>query len=71
MKIKLLATSVVAACVSTMASAQAFCNANGICTGVKGNAPAVVPEISAVSGAAAIAMVLAVVALTWERNRRA
>ena len=31
----------------------------------------VVPEISAMEGAAAIAAVLAIVALVWERRRRA
>lgn len=32
--------------------------------------PVAVPEISAMEGAAAVAVVLAVVALVWERRRR-
>lgn len=63
MKIKTLALSVVATVSSTAAMAST-CASSGI------NCPAV-PEISALEGTAAIAMVLAVVAIAWERTRRA
>ncbi|MCV6586982.1 MAG: hypothetical protein OIF47_15745 [Marinibacterium sp.] len=62
MKLKVLGLAAVASLASTGAWANAAgCSVLGTCK---------VPEISAVDGAAAIAAVLAVVALVWERSRR-
>lgn len=64
----------VAATLTSMIASVA--NAAGGCTGPNWHLdpdcnPALVPEISAMEGTAAIAALAAIVLLTWERRRRA
>lgn len=63
MKLKTLGLAAVTTVLATVASANPNCALTNTC--------AQVPEISALEGTAAIAMVLAVVAIAWERSRRA
>ena len=68
---KLLTSAFVLIATSSAALAQSVLIPGGPTTGGTGKGATSVPEISALEGTAALAVVAAVVLLAWERRRRA
>ncbi|MDD9717144.1 MULTISPECIES: hypothetical protein [Dinoroseobacter] len=64
-------TALTTASITMFSAVAAFATPTGGCDPLTGAGCTPVPEISALEGTAALAAVVAIVALVWERRRRA
>jgi hypothetical protein len=67
----MIRTALTAASFLMISAVSALAVVPGACNPATGQGCAQVPEISALEGTAALAAVVAIVALAWERRRRA